>query len=78
MEMLVGHGCYICSPSCLVSVLLKAMLGEPWVKEVAVAGKLAADPKSLPFRARVFSDLESSACQPTKDLGSRFTCYVTD
>jgi len=59
MEMLLGHlyGHCICSPSCLASVLLEAMLGELWVKDVAVAGKIAADPKSLPFRTRVFSDL---------------------
>lgn len=37
-------------------------MGEPWVKDVAVPGKLAADTRSLPFRTRVLSDLESSVC----------------
>lgn len=79
-KMLLGDlfGHYICSPSCLASALLEAMLGEPWVKDVAVAGELAAGPKSLPFRTRVFSDLESSVCQPIKALGSHFACYMTD
>lgn len=56
MGMLLGHffGHYICSPSCLASVLLEAMLSESWVKDLAVAGKLAAEPKSLPFRMSAF------------------------
>lgn len=63
-EMLYSHlfGHYICSPCPCASVLLEAMLGEPWVKDVAVVGKLAADPKSLPFRTRAFSDLKSNIC----------------
>lgn len=62
--MLLGYlfGHYIYSPSCLANVLLEAMLGKPWVKDVTVVGKLAADSEIFPFRTRVFSGLESSAC----------------
>lgn len=47
MEMLLGHlfGHYFCSP-CLASVLLGTILDEPWVKNMALAGKLDADPKA--------------------------------
>lgn len=47
IEMLLSHlfGHYFCSP-CLASVLLEAILDDPWVKNMALAAKLDADPNA--------------------------------